>query len=92
MDFDFWAAELDPHTPALDIHGMRAAEAIEKIERFVDTQLMNNYRVIKIIHGSGTGVLRSVTEQVLRAHPRITGIKASDQLHELSAVTYASLR
>ncbi len=92
MNFEFWGAELSPHTPAIDIHGMRAAPAIEAIERFLDRALIGQYRVVKIIHGSGTGVLRLLTRQTLKKHPHVQAVHESEQSHELAAVTYAMLK
>lgn len=91
-DFAFWGAELNPSTPAIDIHGLRAAEAQSKIEYFIDAELMTPHKVVKIIHGAGTGTLRSITHTLLKNNPHVAAWRESAQTHELAAVTYVILK
>ena len=90
--FEFWSAEINRETPAVDIHGMRVAEALEVVERFLDRALIGHYRVVKIIHGSGTGTLRVATLAHLRTHPHVIAWHESERSEELAAVTYVMLK
>lgn len=91
-DFEFWSAELNPTTPSIDVHGLRVSEALDDIEHFLDRQLMGKYLTIKIIHGSGTGALRSAVHKLLRNHSHVRAFRDSDRTHELAAVTYVILK
>ncbi len=91
-DFEFWSAEMNLSTPTIDIHGLRPSEAAEKIEHFIDLQLMGPYKSVRIVHGAGTGALRDMVQKLLRQNTHILAQKESGQVHELAAVTYAILK
>lgn len=42
----------------LDLRGYRYLEAIDELDKFVDTCLINNLEFAYIIHGYGTGALK----------------------------------
>ena len=48
------------------MRGLRAHEAIEKIERFLDAQFEREAGVAFIIHGHGTGALKREVRDWLR--------------------------
>ena len=50
----------------IDLRGMDAVEAICVLDRYVDEAMRSNLSSIRIIHGKGTGVLRSAVQQSLR--------------------------
>lgn len=52
----------------LDLHQVRAHEAEEKIDRFVNDCVMRGVTRIKIVHGRGKGVMRQLAEKWLREH------------------------
>ncbi|HDS02800.1 MAG TPA: hypothetical protein ENN72_03735 [Firmicutes bacterium] len=49
--------------------GMRAEEALERLEDFLPYAVMKGYDTIKIIHGVGTGRLRDAVQDYLRKSP-----------------------
>ena len=51
--------------PYLDLRGERVDEAIEKTIRFVDEAVMFGFNELKILHGTGTGALRSALRNYL---------------------------
>jgi DNA mismatch repair protein MutS2 len=51
--------------PRLDIHGMRAEEAIKQVTRYLDDLLISNRNEVEIMHGKGTGVLKQVVHDLL---------------------------
>ena len=53
-------------SPTLDIRGTRASELLPLLQRFIDEAIMLNQNTIKIIHGKGNGVLRSLIRQELK--------------------------
>ncbi|MCC7464800.1 MAG: Smr/MutS family protein, partial [Saprospiraceae bacterium] len=52
----------------VDIRGMAKDEALQVLERFVDNALLTSAHTIQILHGKGTGVLRTVVKQKLREY------------------------
>ena len=49
----------------LDLRGVRAEEAILKVQEFLDQAWMISYPVVRILHGKGFGILRQQIRQYL---------------------------
>jgi len=49
-----------------DLHGLRVAEALEKIELLVSTAIIDRRRGLEIIHGLGTGRLQEALHTYLK--------------------------
>ena len=58
----------------LSIRGMRADEAIGKVEVFIDEALLLGVDEVKIIHGKGHGVLREIVRNCTKDHPNIASV------------------
>jgi DNA mismatch repair protein MutS2 len=50
----------------VDLRGMDSVEAICVLDRFMDEAMRSNLKSVRIIHGKGTGVLRTAVHQSLR--------------------------
>ena len=50
----------------IDLRGMDAIEAICVLERYLDEAMRSNLQSVRIIHGKGTGTLRTAVQQSLR--------------------------
>jgi len=55
----------------LDIRGMETIEAEAVVETFLSTAVMGRLQTVTIIHGKGTGVLRSKVHEILRRNRKI---------------------
>ncbi len=55
----------------LDIRGTRAEAALEELETYLNDAAVAGVRTVRIIHGKGTGALRSVVREHLHRHPLI---------------------
>ncbi len=64
-------APLKSVSPTLDIIGQRADEARETLEKYLDDALLSGLDRVRIIHGSGAGVLRKVVDELLRDHDQV---------------------
>lgn len=53
-------------SPELDIRGMAADEAMPVLSQFLDSAYLANLPSVRIIHGKGTGILRSAVHDELR--------------------------
>jgi len=50
----------------VDLRGMDTVEAICVLDRYLDEAMRSNLQSVRIIHGKGTGALRSAVQQSLR--------------------------
>ena len=50
----------------IDLRGMDAIEAICVLDRYLDEAMRSNLKVVRIIHGKGTGTLRAAVHQSLK--------------------------
>ncbi len=50
----------------IDLRGMDSVEAICVLDRYLDEAMRSNLGSVRIIHGKGTGVLRTAVQQALR--------------------------
>ena len=50
----------------VDLRGMDSIEAVCVLERYMDEAMRSNLRSVRIIHGKGTGVLRTAVHQSLK--------------------------
>ena len=55
----------------VDLRGMDSIEAICVLERYLDEAMRSNLKSVRIIHGKGSGVLRSSVQQALRKNKHI---------------------
>ena len=61
----------------LDIRGVRAEEAIGRVEDYIDEALLLGHSEVRILHGKGYGVLRDLVRNVLRGNKKV--ISAVDE-------------
>ena len=62
----------------IDVRGMRADEAIQATTYFLDDALQFGIKRVRILHGTGTGVLREVIREHLHATPFVTSYHDED--------------
>jgi DNA mismatch repair protein MutS2 len=55
----------------IDLHGLRADEAIDKLDKFLSDALIIGYEEVLIYHGIGTGKLAYAVKEFLKQHPRV---------------------
>ena len=59
----------------VDLRGMDSVEAICVLERYLDEAMRGNWRTVRIIHGKGTGTLRTAVQQSLRKNKFIKSFR-----------------
>ena len=62
----------------LDVRGMRGDEAIQAVTYFIDDALVARASRVKILHGTGTGALKTVIRQYLNTMPPVTDFYDED--------------
>ena len=56
----------------LDVRGMRGDEAINAVTYFIDDAILVGVSRVRILHGTGTGILRQLIREYLAAIPNVT--------------------
>lgn len=79
-------------TTELDLRGQTVDEALMNLGLFIDKCVLNNIPEIRIIHGKGTGALRSAVTQELRHHPNIKVFRLGVYGEGENGVTIAELK
>ena len=62
-----------------DLHGMRADEATEVLDKFLSDALLNGWDEVIIYHGIGTGKLSYAVKNFLIAHPSVKKFEDAPQ-------------
>ena len=78
-------------TTELHLRHLRAEDATEELERFVDDAVLGNVPSVRIVHGKGGGVLRKITHEYLRKHPHVGSYRLGDATEGGDGVTIAYL-
>ena len=61
----------------IDVRGMRGDEAIDTVMHFIDDAILIGLSRVRILHGTGTGILRQLIRQYLNTVPNVK--KAKDE-------------
>lgn len=56
----------------LDVRGMRGDEALQAVRYFIDDAILMGMSRVRILHGKGNGILRSLIRQYLSSEPSVT--------------------
>lgn len=59
---------------------------------FLSTDVLNNIEEIRIIHGKGTGALRSAVTDYLKTHPNVSEFRLGRYGEGENGVTIAKLK
>lgn len=76
----------------LDIRGETVADACEEIDRFIDDAVLDHLTSVTIIHGKGTGALRSGVHSYLKTHSRVNKFQLGAYGEGDSGVTIVELK
>ncbi|MBR6755758.1 MAG: Smr/MutS family protein, partial [Peptococcaceae bacterium] len=55
----------------IDLRGMLVDEALEYVDKYLDDAYLSSLGQVSIIHGKGTGALRSAVKDMLKRHPHV---------------------
>ncbi len=84
--------KLEAHATEVDLRGMDAVEAICTLELYLDSAMRSNVSQVRIIHGKGTGVLRSAVHAELRKNKHIKSFRLGVYGEGEDGVTIAEFR
>jgi len=84
--------DTDYMTSEINVIGRTADEAQTEVERFLDRAFLAGLPRIRIVHGTGMGVLRRTLREYLRSHPHVTNITEPPQNQGGQGATEVELR
>ncbi|HEX8925954.1 MAG TPA: Smr/MutS family protein, partial [Terriglobales bacterium] len=84
----------DDETPASEINviGQTVDEATRQVEKFLDRAFLAGLSRVRIVHGSGMGILRKALRQYLREHPQVAGVSEPPQQEGGGGATVVELK
>ena len=84
--------ELSPSVQELNVIGEREAEAVERVERFLDAAVMATAARVRIVHGHGMGILKRAIQEVLKNSPHVEKFYPASQFEGGAGATIAELK
>jgi len=63
----------------INVIGRTVDEASREVEKFVDRAFLAGLPRVRVVHGSGMGILRKALRQLLQQHPHVTSVAEAPQ-------------
>jgi DNA mismatch repair protein MutS2 len=63
----------------LNLIGLRVEEALERLDRFLDSAVLGSLPSVRIVHGHGSGRLKSAVRSHLRAHRQVCRVEPTEE-------------
>jgi len=76
----------------INVIGENVDEATRRVEKFVDRAFLAGVPRVRIVHGSGMGILRKALRQYLQQHPHVASINEPPQNEGGAGATVVELR
>ena len=76
----------------LDLRGQTVEEALLEVDRFLDNAVLCGLERVTVIHGKGTGTLRSAIHQHLKGHRQVKGFRLGVYGEGETGVTVVELK
>jgi DNA mismatch repair protein MutS2 len=83
----------DLNTPTeINVIGQTVDDATREVERFVDRAFLAGLPRVRVVHGSGMGILRKALRQYLQKHPHVATVTEPPQNEGGAGATVVDLR
>lgn len=86
-----WRAGVSAAGMELKLVGLRVEEALRELDRFIDSARLAGHEEIRVIHGHGTGRLRSAVREFLEGHAQVLAVRAGGSAEGGDGATIARL-
>ena len=81
------------YTPSeINVIGRRAEEAEDEVSRYIDRAFLAGLPRVRIVHGTGMGVLRRTLREFLKSHPHVATFAEASQNEGGQGATLVELR
>jgi DNA mismatch repair protein MutS2 len=84
--------DLAPSVQEINVIGEREAEAVERVERFLDAAVMATAARVRIVHGHGMGILKRAVQELLKHSPHVEKYYPASQNEGGAGATIAELK
>jgi DNA mismatch repair protein MutS2 len=83
----------DLSTPTeINVIGRTVDDATREVEKFVDRAFLAGLPKVRIVHGSGMGILRKALREYLKSHPHVVSVAEPPQQEGGGGATVVELR
>jgi DNA mismatch repair protein MutS2 len=83
----------DLHAPTeINVIGQNVEDATREVEKFMDRAFLAGMPRVRIIHGSGLGILRKALRQWLKSHPHVSNVIEPQQNEGGAGATVVELK
>jgi DNA mismatch repair protein MutS2 len=86
------AHEDDSVSTEINVIGQTVDEATQAVEKFVDRAFLAGAVRLRVVHGSGMGILRKALRQFLKGHPHVANVSEPPQNEGGGGATVIELR
>jgi DNA mismatch repair protein MutS2 len=76
----------------INVIGYTVDDASHEVEKFVDRAFLAGLPRVRVVHGSGMGILRKALRQMLREHPHVASVAEPPQNEGGGGATVVELR
>lgn len=76
----------------LNVIGQNVDDATREVEKFLDRSFLAGLSRVRIVHGSGMGVLRRALRQYLQGHPQVANVSEPPQQEGGAGATVVELK
>jgi DNA mismatch repair protein MutS2 len=86
--------ESENHSVPMEINviGHTVDDATREVEKFVDRAFLAGLPRVRVVHGSGMGILRKALRQYLQSHPHVESVTEPPQNEGGGGATVVELR
>ena len=85
-------SDIEEPPSQLNVIGLTVEDALPKVDKFIDQALLHGLEKIRIIHGVGSGRLRSAIGKYLETHRGVKGFGPGDLMKGGGGITVVELR
>ena len=76
----------------INVIGQNVDQATSEVEKFIDRAFLAGLTRVRIVHGSGMGILRKALRQYLQKHPHVAAVSEPQQNEGGAGATVVELR